>query len=245
MDSDVISNIIKFNAQTNGRDKMCRLFQYGCKLAWGHLQSKHKNEWLPTLKNIESVLSMTRKLLRFGKSLDFIQGALKSINLPDSFLRLTITLSKINQAFYLLFDHFLWFHNVGAVKLDKKYWSDLSSRFYLATLILNLARDVYGIFCIIEEEIKAYKLHSGGSAYMNDDSNHRTVTRRQSTVLEVFQQNFPLILDVIKNFFDLTIPMCSLDMLTLSPQMQGISGIISTLAAAITVWNPKLKLVPS
>ncbi|XP_053405339.1 peroxisomal membrane protein 11B-like [Mercenaria mercenaria] len=245
MSSDIVSSIIKFNAQTNGRDKVCRLFQYGCRLAWGRLQYKDKKDLIQTVKNIESMLSMTRKLLRFGKSLDFLQGALKSIHLKDIVLRLTITLSKINQAFYLLFDHFLWFNTVGAVKLDRQYWGEVSARFYFATLILNFIRDLYGIWCVIKEELAVRKARMSSSSYKNGDANYQSLNRRPATMLEISQQNIPLILDTIKNLFDLPIPLCTLKYMQLSPTKQGIFGLVSSLVAVATVWNPNLKLVPS
>lgn len=184
-------------------------------------------------------------MLRFGKSLDFLQGALKSIHLKDIVLRLTITLSKINQAFYLLFDHFLWFNSVGAVKLDKQYWGELSAKFYLATLILNTLRDFYGIWLILKEELDSRKARASFSAYRNGDKNFKSVSRRESTVAEIIQQNVPLILDTVKNLFDLPIPLCTLKYLQLSPSKQGVFGIVSSAIALATVWNPELKLVPS
>ncbi|WAR00735.1 PX11B-like protein [Mya arenaria] len=204
--------------------RFIRLVQYSCRLAWGRIQDTDKKDLLQTLKTVEGML-----MLRFGKSLDFIQGALKSIHLKDSVLRLSITLSKINQAFYLLFDHFLWFHNVGAVKLDKQYWSEVSSRFYLATLLLNLVRDVYGIYCVIMEEINSAKERTSSSTYRNGESNHKTVTRRQISALEILRMNIPLMLDTVKNVFDLAIPMSALQMVKLSPQKQGMFGISDTL----------------
>ncbi|KAL4227392.1 Peroxisomal membrane protein PMP30B [Mactra antiquata] len=245
MSSDLITNIIKYNAQTNGRDKLCRLFQYGCRLVWGYLQNSDKKELLQTLKNIESMLSMTRKLLRFGRSLDFIQAALKSVHLKDPILRLSITLGKINQAFYLLFDHFLWFNSVGAFKLNRQYWSELSSKFYLTTLILNCTRDFYGICCVIQQELVKHKERLRQSEYRNGDSGYKAVSKRSPHVSEIMMDNVPLILDSVKNVFDLAIPLCTLKFITLSPTKQGIFGIISSSIAVATVWNPNLKLVPS
>lgn len=184
-------------------------------------------------------------MLRFGKSLDFIQGALKSIHLKDDVLRLTLTLSKINQACYLLFDHFLWFHNVGAVNIDKQFWSEVSSRFYLATLVLNLMRDFYEIYCTVSRELRVRDKQDSSSEYRNGDSNYRTVTRRRATVVELLDQNKPLLIDTVKNLFDLAIPLSTLKLLDLSPTKQGLYGIISSFLAAVTVWDSKLKLVPS
>ena len=183
-------------------------------------------------------------MLRFGKSLDFLQGALKSIHLKDIVLRLTITLSKINQAFYLLFDHILWFNSVGAITIDRQYWGEVSARFYLATLILNCIRDLYGIYCIIKEEITVRKRFSS-SSYKNGDTNYESLNLRPSTLLEITQQNIPLVLDTVKNFFDLPIPLCTLKYMQLSATKQGVFGLISSVVAVTTVWNPKLKIVPS
>ena len=177
--------------------------------------------------------------------MDFIQGALKSIHLKDNVLRLTLTLSKINQACYLLFDHFLWFHNVGAVTLDKQFWSEVSSRFYLTTLILNLIRDFYEIYSTVTRELAIRHKRNSSSEYKNGDANHRTVSRHQATVLELLDQHKPLLIDTVKNLFDLAIPLSTLKMLSLSPQKQGLYGIISSSLAAITVWDTKLKLVPA
>lgn len=184
-------------------------------------------------------------VLRFGKSLDFIQGALKSLHLKDDILRLTLTLSKVNQACYLLFDHFLWFNNVGAVKLDKQFWSEVSSRFYLATLVLNLMRDFYDIYCVVMRELNMRNARKLSSEYKNGDTKYKNVSRHQWTLLEILDQNKPLVIDTVKNLFDLAIPMSTLKMVHLSPQNQGIYGIISSFLAAVTIWNPNLKLVPA
>ena len=184
-------------------------------------------------------------MLRFGKSLDFIQGALKSLHIKDIVLRLTITLSKINQAFYLLFDHFLWFNNVGAVKLNKEYWSKISSRFYLTTLILNLVRDFYDIRNLIVEEMNKSAARKKRSPYMNGDANFQTLPTRERSLVYIMHQNRTLLLDTVKNLFDLSIPMSTLGYVKFSPRTQGMFGLISSAIAAATVWEPTLKLVPS
>lgn len=245
MDSEFITNVIKFNGTTNGRDKICRLLQYTCRLAWGRYETKNLPELVQTLKNIENAFSMTRKLLRFGKSLDFIQGAMRSIHLKDAVLRLTLTLSKINQALYLLFDHFLWLNNVGALKLNKQYWSEISSRFYLATLVLNVIRDIYSVYVVAVDEYKSFVMKNSRSSYHNGDRNHKDVLVRTKDLPTILKENMPLVLDSVKNLFDLTIPLSTLGVLKLSPQKQGLFGIVSSFIAVLTIWNPALKLVPS
>ena len=184
-------------------------------------------------------------VLRFGKSLDFIQGALKSIHIKDTILRLTITLSKINQAFYLLFDHFLWFNNVGAVKLNKQYWSEISSRFYLATLTLNLIRDFYEIWNLIVEEVNKSIERKKRSPYLNGDTNFHTLPSKERSLVYIMHQNRTLLLDTVKNLFDLSIPLSALGRVNFAPRTQGMFGLVSSAIAAATVWEPALKLVPS
>jgi hypothetical protein len=52
-----------------------------------------------------------------GKSVDFIQAALKSLHITDNVLRWTITASKLNQAFYLIFDHLVLAGRIGLAKV--------------------------------------------------------------------------------------------------------------------------------
>ena len=200
---------------------------------------------LPPQFILKCIYTFFFAVLRFGKSLDFIQGALKSLHLKDVVLRLTITLSKINQAFYLLFDHFLWFNNVGAIKLNKQYWSEMSSRFYLATLLLNLVRDFYGVWNLLVEELNKSATRKKNSPYINGDTNYRTIPSRERKLLHVIEENRTLFLETVKNLFDLSIPMSTLGYIKLSPRTQGILGLLSSAIAAATVWNPALKLVPS
>ena len=57
-------------------------------------------------------------VLRVGKSVDFVHSALQSLHISDNVLRWTITLSKINQAVYLLFDHIVLAGRIGLAKVD-------------------------------------------------------------------------------------------------------------------------------
>ena len=56
-------------------------------------------------------------VLRVGKSVDFVHSALQSLHISDNVLRWTITLSKINQAVYLLFDHIVLAGRIGIAKV--------------------------------------------------------------------------------------------------------------------------------
>lgn len=230
---DLVTQMIKFGNQNNGRDKVFRLVQYASKMVWWNLHKNSKGlELVEKLKSLESSLSMTRKLLRFGKSLDFLQGALKSVHLKDTTLRLTITMSKLNQACFLMFDHIIYAHNIGLINADKKKWSNISAKFWVASLILNLTRNLYDIINILQE--------------MNADieQNRNTSKPRNGNLTKAVMDNKPVFLDLVKNLADLVLPLTTLGKLNASPGMQGFLGFVSSVAGIVTVWDPTLKLVP-
>ncbi|ESP05507.1 hypothetical protein LOTGIDRAFT_208523 [Lottia gigantea] len=250
MAADFFTGVVKFNAQTAGRDKLCRLCQYGSKFVWWNLQKTGQSEELvKKLKNLEASVSTTRKLLRFGKSIDFIQAALKSIHISNTVWKLTITLSKINQACYLLFDHIIYAGRIGVANVDARKWKDLSARFWLVSLILNLVRDFYDIYHIFLHEVKLRNSKLNKSLYMNGDSDHKDKQKKILKNSELMQkcvlENKAVCLDLVKNTCDILLPLNSLSKISISPGTQGLVGAISSIIGIAATWNPLLRLVPS
>ena len=68
-----IINIINTGA---GRDKSCRIIQYTLMLLLPYLKARgaHFNELVTRLSKLKSSMSMTRKVLRFGKEIPLITG---------------------------------------------------------------------------------------------------------------------------------------------------------------------------
>ncbi|XP_002738591.1 peroxisomal membrane protein 11B-like [Saccoglossus kowalevskii] len=243
---DLVSQIIKFNSQTSGRDKLCRFFQYGSKCSWWYLQKLSTDKtFTEKAKKLENTLSATRKLLRFGKSFEMVQEALTTIHLNDVFLRVTITIAKLNTAVYLLIDHILWAEKVGLlVLLNKKYYRELSAQFWLVTLILNLSRDLYEI-------LESLKKASGYNKSKTDNKScmpNGMVANGDMLQLQLLHKclinNPPLALDTMKNAADILLPLSILGFIRISPGQQGILGIISSFIGIMTVWNSALRLRP-
>lgn len=181
-------------------------------------------------------------VLRFGKSFDFLYGALKSMHIEDSVLRITITLSRINQALYLFFDHLLWIDRVGLYKVDRQRWSELSARFWVGTLVLNLARNSYDIWQIILREYKCYSSQSRKDDL--DVVNQNKKISFEKVLVKSLLENRPVMLDFIKNATDIFLPLSTLGKVNVSPGFQGVMGIVSSTVGIMTVWDPLLKLVP-
>ena len=172
-------------------------------------------------------------VLRIGKSLDMVQGAIKSFYLQDSLLRLTLTLSKLNQACYLFVDHLIWAGKVGLVETNTKKWARVSARFWLVTIICNLVRNVYDICRLMN----IYTLRKKKKDEEKD--------RRPSSVGTCLSENKPIVADVIKNVSDLMLPLSSLGYIKTSVGFQGVMGILGSLVGVLVVWNPSLKQSPA
>ncbi|XP_071965197.1 peroxisomal membrane protein 11B-like [Antedon mediterranea] len=251
---DVATHIVKFGGQTNGRDKLFRTVQYSSKLIWWGLEKRTETEdTIIRLKNLEKALSTTRKLLRFGKSFDMLHAALRTIHHPDVFIRVTVTMSKINQAFYLLFDHLLWADKVGIIKTDKDKYSKISAKFWLATIILNLSRDFYELATLLGKTALDYekgKKMEGNFRQTNGvpTSPMGNITQYPNTayiiVKKCLRENVQVTLDLVKNLSDLFLPTSTLGYLNLSPGMQGLFGILGSLVGVLTVWDSSYKLSP-
>ncbi|XP_059146671.1 peroxisomal membrane protein 11B-like [Physella acuta] len=250
MNSDFVDNLVKFNSLSNGRDKLFRLVQYGSKFAWWYLQKYDVSpEVVDRLQKLGNALSTTRKFMQLGRSVDFVHGALRSLHLTDPILRWSITMSKLNQAVALLFDHIIWAGRIGLATIDKDKWSNLSARFWIVTLILNLTRDIYDIITVISREVKIRTAKSSRSHYKNGISDHKTISKPKLTNTQLFvkcvTENQSVFLDLLKNLCDLVLPLESLGYVKVSPGVQGLTGSVSSLVGIASTWNPLLKLVPS
>ena len=96
-------------------------------------------------RQLETTLSSARKLLRLGTCIDALHSSVASVGHPDIVLRVTITLSRISNAMFLLCDHFIWLHRAKVINVDVDGWNELSNRWWLYGDIMNLARDFYEV----------------------------------------------------------------------------------------------------
>ena len=187
-------------------------------------------------------------VLRLGKSLDFIQAALKSLHISDDVIRWTVTLSKISQSIFLLFDHIIYFHNLGVIKTDKAKWSKISAQFWFFSLALNLTRNFYDITNIVKLEMAKPQKKEGEMQYGNGNRTAEKAKRNNSDafslVIKCVCDNKSVFLDLVKNASDLVLPLNTLGKVDASSGVQGFLGVISSAIGVATVWNPNLKLVP-
>lgn len=260
MEASATARVISFLNKTSGRDKLYRTCQYGSRLVWWCIQETHSDPALvKKLQGLDSHLSTSRKLLRIGKSVELLRAAQQSVHLSDPFLQFTITFANVNKASYLLVDHLLWLHRVGLVAIDTKYYGNLSSRFWLATLILALSTDLYGILNVLgtllstdtpKSSSEASQQRANGSAphiHSNGTNGNRHPVAHGASLKRVlvslFRYHLGLILDLFKNLADLFLPLSYLGYINISSGLQGLFGVIASIIGLLTVWDAKYKMV--
>ncbi|CAG9862037.1 unnamed protein product [Phyllotreta striolata] len=229
-----MDQIIKLNNQTAGRDKIARLLQYLSRLLWHNLD-KNKNAVLG-LKNLEFQLSTFRKLLRFGRFAESIYATLPLFEEDAATIRYTVILSKITNALFLLADHILWLGRADLCTIDTERWANLSNRYWLYSITMNLVRDFYEISLILKANKSSIMTKTFEPKDIID------VTLKSISVLSVHQK---VLIDTIKNGCDFFIPLTSLGFTKLSPGMVGLLGAISSIAGLLVLLDSSKKLTPS
>ncbi|KAK7116831.1 peroxisomal membrane protein 11B-like [Littorina saxatilis] len=254
MDGNLLGKIVKFNAQASGRDKLFRLVQYCSKfIGWYLQQASVAEDFVQKLQLISNALSTCRKFLRVGKSADFVHAALQSLHISDDVLRWTITVSKVNQAVYLVFDHIVLAGRLGIAKVDKDKWNRLSAQFWLVTLVLGMTRDVYDLINCIgrdlrDRDAKLSQQRKVSGETLDNNNLHRprkAVPSKSRVVWRSVADNKPLVLDLVKNLSDLVLPLEALGHIQASPGVQGLFGVLSSVIGIVTTWEPLLRLVPA
>ncbi|XP_039271763.2 peroxisomal membrane protein 11A-like [Styela clava] len=228
-----MDDFLAFCNKTAGRDKLYRVTQYGSKfLVWYLLRNGNKENAVNMLIELEKLMSTSRKLFRFGKSVDSLRAAQRAINLQNYVLSLTLTTSHTNKAAYLLIDHYIWMGKVGLVHADLKKWTESANKFWLASLMMAFARDLY-------------------SLYINMQLLARDARRREESISfqtyfsNFVKQNQQAIIDLLKNGFDIVIPANSLGYTNFNNGVVGLCGVLSSLLAAVQIAKPSMKLTPN
>ncbi|XP_071766845.1 peroxisomal membrane protein 11B [Centroberyx gerrardi] len=250
---------VRFNAQSQAKERVFRAAQYACTLLGYTLQKAGAGaELLKTVSQLEAHMSLTRKMLRLGNSAEALEAAKRAVHLSDSVLRLCLTVAHLNRAMYFACDNVLWAGKTGLLpQLDQHKWSQRSFRYYLFALILNLTRDGYELRLLMEREARSQAAKSPPSP--GDDLSPSSpatpgavvlpiltarLRRELHLLVTVLYGNPPLLLDLLKNSCDIFIPLDRLGIYPTGPGFVGACGLASSILSILTIVHPWLKLKP-
>ncbi|XP_068189855.1 peroxisomal membrane protein 11B [Antennarius striatus] len=256
---------VRFNSQSQAKERVFRAAQYACTLLGYALQrGGAAADVRQTVHQLEAHMSLTRKLLRLGNSVEAVEAAKRAVHLSDTVLRLCLTIGHINRAMYFACDNVLWAGKAGVIsRLDQHKWSQRSFRYYLFALILNLTRDVYELHILFEREHRHRATKStnqsppaqpsapqSSSSPLATTENHTLTavldrSRRELHLLvRLLYSNPPLLLDLLKNCCDVFIPLDRLGIYPTGPGFVGACGLLSSVLSILTMVHPWLKLKP-
>lgn len=136
--------------------------------------------------------------------------------------------------------------NVGlASGISKEKWQMRAARHY-CFLLLSLVRDLYEISLQMTQV--AHERAKEGQSTCRDPP-RRSVADEETEWLQTFLLLFrslkrhpPLLLDTVKNFCDILIPLDQLGIYKSNAGIIGLGGLVSSVAGMITVAYPHMKL---
>ena len=178
-------------------------------------------------------------MLRLGKCLEVFYAAYKSIHYENVTIKLTSTLSKISNALYLICDHLLWIGRSGLASVNTSKWSQISNKYWLYSILMNLVRDIYEVTKVIEKE--SFRLKFSGKTIPLKNNIKKQIILFASIFINDHKD---VLWDFIKNGCDVWIPMTALGYTKFKPGTIGFLGTISSIAGLISIINPRAKLVP-
>lgn len=170
--------------------------------------------------------------LQLGRFVDMLYSAQRSVRLEKDVHRITLTMSKIATALFLVVDNLLWLARMGIVDIDRRKWFLTSCRLWLYSIVMNLVRDWFEV-----RELLA------ASSVPNRGGKRETQSPAQR-LLSLVTAKPGLSIDLLKNTCDFFIPMSALNHTPLSPYTIGIVGLVSSACALLQVIDPSLSLHP-
>lgn len=237
-----MDTVIKLNNQTAGRDKLARLAQYLSRLVWHQLELRKANKYtVDRVKNLESTCSSFRKILRFGRCIDSLYASVDASCIDNKWVRITLTISKLANSLYLFADHIVWLTKTGFIsKVDPEKWTQVANKYWLISIVMNLARDFYELLQILNLNRKSL-LYRNHCIFDCSRLSWSSVVEKANLLLQCHKDVF---VDTLKNSCDLFIPLTALGYTRLSPSTIGFLGAVSSAAAILTMVEPVAKLSP-
>ncbi|KAF9428565.1 Peroxisomal membrane protein PMP27 [Podila epigama] len=221
---------LKYTATTVGRDKIYRAVQYFSRfLAWYLLRQGATKETVARFNNLKKTLGLSRKLMRFGKPIEHLEGAVKATTIKDEFLRFCGVGKQLAYAGYLTLDGIIFIDGSGAYKFKNiKKYSEMASRFWLAGIVFGFIGGLYKTRQIqIRRETALRGLaRSGESEKSESRTELKALAKEQHSVNK----------DLLQNGLDMLIPATGLGYLSLDDGAVGLIGTATAIMGAKSQW---------
>ena len=120
--------------------------------------------------------------------------------------------------------------------MDQK-WEFQSARFYLATIMLSILRDLYALHMTMVQL---------ANARIKDNGRQSSTVAPVQEIRNALITNVPATVDLVKNLFDFVIPATKLGYIPGKHNgVLGFCGLMSSVIGAYQVARPEIKLKPN
>jgi len=213
---DFINKLVKYLDTHNGRDKICRFLQYGSKFLGWWVMLHNNTDLAKKFSSLETSSSMARKVFRLAKSIAFFQTALKSwYTENDVVVKLTTVVQNVSLGLWLVYDHIVWATKLGLIKSNIEEHSRKSNIFWFISMVTAILRNLY----LLQQ---TQQLFASG-------------THKQDTLESLRKRQSEYLLDLIRNFLDLPIPITALSKKASQIVPGGVVGLCGTVTSLIGV----------
>lgn len=187
------------------------------------------------LRELEQYFVSCRRLFSFGRCTDQLYSAMRSMQIYDPVIRMTLAASKFWQSVQMFADHVLWLHQMGLLQVEKQIWVERANKFWLYSVSMNLLRDFYELICVVQQKRSRDK----------DNLDSELAKLSFGTPIKWARRYPKLSCDLTKNFCDFWIPYSSVNKIPLHPTFISMLGIISTTMGILQIYHKDYRLSPS
>ncbi|KAJ3060750.1 Peroxisomal membrane protein PMP27 [Podochytrium sp. JEL0797] len=215
---------VKFLASTTGRDRINRFLQYFARfLAWHLARSGADKERLAQVAGFMAAFGMTRKVMRTGRQLEFYRGAVKSLALKDSVLKVTTVAKSLFMAVWLSFDTCQWLHTAGVHKFTNiKEIGTRANQSWLMALLFSLVGDIYKLHMNHKKLVIERKV--AHQAPGKDES-----VQAKKTVKALLVERRKVAIATVQDSVDLLLPTSGLEYIQVESGVVGLAGAFTSL----------------
>ena len=203
-------------------------------------------------------MSLTRKVLRFGKPLPLIKGIIDRFKAHEKKPVRNILLRTLADFFLIMYfvsDHPLYFQRIGFVKMDKS-WVDFidyqNNLYWLLECVIDLYCDLVDLYYIHQEilSIVSYTIllitvshqineqrASLRSAVESGDKSSLNVADAKDKLKELHTKWVSVLLSIVRGGADLPVIFHFMGSTHISSGMGGFLGTISSSVSLYNLWG--------
>ena len=225
-----MKNVITFSSKTEGRDKFCKVIQYGCRMLKDILTDP---EVKTRLNGLFTVARDSRKMFRLGKSIHEVQTILDTVgNINMGMVNMALQICSRTAFFvYWIFDNLQLLATFKVIKKDPKSLSKVGMTAWFIAILFSLALLIRKLSANYTSETKARSRLAGDPQLL------------KKTLTTMSTERTVIVLNIIKNLGDIlpasngaNVPQTLFNK-GIPERWNGLGGLISALISCYQTWS--------